>query len=53
MRACIEAAGEISRAARIRLDRAMATISAGPDPEEWPLERAIATREALLKELPV
>lgn len=37
---------EMSAAARERLDRAMATISAGPD-AAWPMERALATRDAL------
>ncbi|HWJ69741.1 MAG TPA: beta-N-acetylhexosaminidase [Sphingobium sp.] len=38
---------EMNAASRERLDRAMATISAGPD-AEWPIERALATRDALL-----
>lgn len=37
---------EIGAAARERLERAMATISAGPD-TDWPMERALATRDAL------
>lgn len=52
MQAIVAALPDISAASRARLDRAMATISAGPDPEEWPFDRAIATRNALLKELP-
>lgn len=38
---------EMSDVSRARLDRAMATISAGPD-ADWPLDRAMATRDALL-----
>lgn len=38
---------EMSAASRDRLDRAMATISAGPD-ADWPIARALATRDALL-----
>jgi beta-N-acetylhexosaminidase len=38
---------EMSAASRERLDRAMATISAGPD-ADWPIDRALATRDALL-----
>jgi beta-N-acetylhexosaminidase len=38
---------EMSDIARARLDRALATISAGPD-ADWPIERALATRDALL-----
>lgn len=38
---------EMSAAARERLDRAMATIGAGPD-ADWPMERALATRDALI-----
>jgi len=37
---------EMSAASRTRLDRAMATIDAGPD-ADWPMERALATRDAL------
>lgn len=38
---------EMSDPSRARLDRAMATISAGPD-KDWPIDRALATRDALL-----
>lgn len=38
---------EMSAVSRERLDRAMATISAGPD-TDWPIDRALATRDALL-----
>jgi len=38
---------EMSAISRERLDRAMATISAGPD-ADWPIDRALATRDALL-----
>lgn len=38
---------EMRGASRERLDRAMATISAGPD-ADWPIDRALATRDALL-----
>jgi beta-N-acetylhexosaminidase len=38
---------EMRDASRERLDRAMATISAGPD-MDWPIARAFATRDALL-----
>jgi len=37
---------EMSAVSRARLDRAMATIDAGPD-ADWPMERALATRDAL------
>jgi len=37
---------EMSERSRERLSRAMATIAAGPD-ADWPMERAIATRDAL------
>lgn len=38
---------EISDRSRERLARAMATIASGPD-ADWPIERALATRDALL-----
>jgi beta-N-acetylhexosaminidase len=38
---------EMSDRSRERLARAMATIKAGPD-ADWPVERALATRDALL-----
>ncbi|MBT2188000.1 beta-N-acetylhexosaminidase [Sphingobium nicotianae] len=38
---------EISDVSRARLDRAMATIAAGAD-ADWPIERSLATRDALL-----
>ena len=38
---------EMSDLSRARLDRAMATIGAGPD-ADWPIDRALATRDALL-----
>jgi beta-N-acetylhexosaminidase len=38
---------EMSDRSRERLDRAMATIGAGPD-VDWPIERSLATRDALL-----
>jgi len=40
---------EISDIARERLARAMATIADGPD-ADWPMDRAIATRDALFEQ---
>jgi len=42
---------EMTDPARERLDRAMKSIAAGPEPD-WPIERALATRDALLAQLP-
>lgn len=46
MRACVEAAGEISPASRVRLDRAMATAAQARTLP--PLEELLATRDAFL-----
>jgi beta-N-acetylhexosaminidase len=48
MAAIAEALPEISDTARERLARAMATVSAGPD--DWSLQRALATRDMLLQQ---
>jgi len=40
---------EIGDAARERLDRAMETVANGPDPD-WPMDRAIAMRDALFEQ---
>ena len=46
MSACVEAVGEISAAAKARLDRAMATVATPAAPE--PFEELLARRDALL-----
>jgi beta-N-acetylhexosaminidase len=47
MRAIAARLPEMGERARERLDRAMATIAAGAD-ADWPIGRALATRDALL-----
>ncbi len=46
MTAIVAALPEINDASRERLDRAMASVADGPD--DWTIDRALATRDALL-----